>query len=44
MDSDRVVLITGATGDFGPYVCRAFAAFHTYCRYNSRFVRGVRCH
>ena len=26
MDSDRVVLITGATGDFGPYVCRAFAA------------------
>ncbi len=25
MDSDRVVLITGATGDFGPYVARAFA-------------------
>ena len=25
MDSDRVVLITGATGDFGPYVAKAFA-------------------
>ena len=25
MDSDRVVLITGATGDFGPFVARAFA-------------------
>ena len=25
MDSDRVVLITGATGDFGPYVARAVA-------------------
>jgi NAD(P)-dependent dehydrogenase (short-subunit alcohol dehydrogenase family) len=25
MDSERVVLITGATGDFGPYVARAFA-------------------
>jgi NAD(P)-dependent dehydrogenase (short-subunit alcohol dehydrogenase family) len=25
MDSDRVVLITGATGEFGPYVARAFA-------------------
>jgi NAD(P)-dependent dehydrogenase (short-subunit alcohol dehydrogenase family) len=24
MDSDRVVLITGATGEFGPYVARAF--------------------
>ena len=26
MDTDRVVLITGATGEFGPYVARAFAA------------------
>ena len=26
MDSERVVLITGATGDFGPYVAKAFAA------------------
>lgn len=26
MNTDRVVLITGATGDFGPYVARAFAA------------------
>jgi NAD(P)-dependent dehydrogenase (short-subunit alcohol dehydrogenase family) len=26
MDPDRVVLITGATGEFGPYVARAFAA------------------
>lgn len=26
MDDARVVLITGATGDFGPYVARAFAA------------------
>ena len=25
MDSERVVLITGATGDFGPYIARAFA-------------------
>jgi NAD(P)-dependent dehydrogenase (short-subunit alcohol dehydrogenase family) len=25
MDSERVVLITGATGDFGPYVARVFA-------------------
>jgi NAD(P)-dependent dehydrogenase (short-subunit alcohol dehydrogenase family) len=25
MDSDRVVLITGATGEFGPFVARAFA-------------------
>ena len=25
MDTDRVVLITGATGEFGPYVARAFA-------------------
>jgi NAD(P)-dependent dehydrogenase (short-subunit alcohol dehydrogenase family) len=25
MDADRVVLITGATGEFGPYVARAFA-------------------
>jgi NAD(P)-dependent dehydrogenase (short-subunit alcohol dehydrogenase family) len=25
MDSERVVLITGATGDFGPFVARAFA-------------------
>jgi NAD(P)-dependent dehydrogenase (short-subunit alcohol dehydrogenase family) len=24
MDTDRVVLITGATGEFGPYVARAF--------------------
>ncbi len=26
MDDERVVLITGATGDFGPYVARAFAS------------------
>src|SRR3989442_2355756 len=26
MDSERVVLVTGATGDFGPYVAKAFAA------------------
>ena len=26
MNSDQVVLITGATGDFGPYVVRGFAA------------------
>src|SRR5687767_10339797 len=26
MDTDRVVLLTGATGEFGPYVARAFAA------------------
>jgi len=26
MNADRVVLITGATGDFGPHVARAFAA------------------
>jgi NAD(P)-dependent dehydrogenase (short-subunit alcohol dehydrogenase family) len=26
MDSERVVLITGATGDFGPHVAKAFAA------------------
>jgi NAD(P)-dependent dehydrogenase (short-subunit alcohol dehydrogenase family) len=26
MTTDQVVLITGATGDFGPYVARAFAA------------------
>src|SRR6185312_6438689 len=25
MDTDRVVLITGATGEFGPHVARAFA-------------------
>jgi NAD(P)-dependent dehydrogenase (short-subunit alcohol dehydrogenase family) len=25
METDRVVLITGATGEFGPYVARAFA-------------------
>lgn len=25
MDNDRVVLITGASGEFGPYVARAFA-------------------
>lgn len=25
MDTDRVVLLTGATGEFGPYVARAFA-------------------
>ena len=25
MNADRVVLVTGATGDFGPYVVRAFA-------------------
>ncbi|MCC6192439.1 MAG: SDR family NAD(P)-dependent oxidoreductase [Anaerolineales bacterium] len=26
MDTDRVVLITGATGEFGPFAARAFAA------------------
>jgi NAD(P)-dependent dehydrogenase (short-subunit alcohol dehydrogenase family) len=26
MDAERVVLITGSTGEFGPYVARAFAA------------------
>jgi NAD(P)-dependent dehydrogenase (short-subunit alcohol dehydrogenase family) len=41
MTTDQVVLITGATGDFGPHVVRAFAQAGVYLAPTGRKLDGV---